>query len=507
VYAERVYATSTADRSTLILLARLRIHHRVICVYIQESDDCAQGPPTCPEAQSPVAVVVAGIILAIFMLWMFYIMRNRHVLQHFTKKYEGAAHRLVPPLAAGGSLCTTAASTYALRAAVLTHESFESFRVIGSIFGILTGFCGLCFGVYSMWKVRRLISTGLGDTDEGLGAMDTYMRDCYSRKHADSAQAGACITDALMQRDFLQDVQRNEREQLRREERDTTARIVGDLEMDPADVVWHEDKPFAEGGFSTVWRVTYRGKIVAAKVLRRSQVAQSMHSTRRWLAGVEREVRILHHLSASENIINVLGVYERADGAVVFMEYASGGTLYDYLHGTSSRLTELETGTSCGGTAKTRTGGTTATGCSTGATSSSSQCNSAGGRSAPNDVDGGGDDSQPALELAHVLPQLELAEQVRILLSIASAMEFCQQQEPPISHRDLKPQNVLLSAHGQWVLADFGASDAMRCVQIVAHTRARVSCCSPCSPCRCLLSTSCCPPCVRSYSVHACFFA
>jgi hypothetical protein len=394
--------------------------------------------------EGPVAVVVAGIILAIFMLWMFYIMRNRHVLQHVSKKYERSAHRIVPPLAAGGSLCTTAASSYALHAALLTHESFESFRVIGSIFGIVTGACGLCFGVFSMCKVRRLISKGLGDTDEGLGAIDAYMRDCYSRKHAGSAQEGARITDALLQRDFLRDAQRNERvytrDLLQRQERDTTTRIMGELEMDPAEVVWHEDKPFAEGGFSTVWRVTYRGEIVAAKVLQRSQVAQSMRSTRRWLDGVEREVRILHHLSACANIINVLGVYERAEGAVVFMEYASGGTLYEHLHGAEvSRSTELETGTSSG----------------MAETSSTRTSSSNGG------------DSQAPHESASVLPQLELAEAIRVLHDIASAMEFCQNQKPPISHRDLKPQNVLRGANGQWMLADFGARPD-RC----AHARA-----------------------------------
>jgi hypothetical protein len=425
-------------------------------------------------------VVVAGIILAIFVLWMFYIMKNRHVLQHFSKKYEAAAHRIVPPLAAGGSLCTTAASSYALHAAVLAHEPFESFGVIGSIFGIVTGFCGLCFGVFSMWNVRQLISKGLGDTNEGLGAIDAYMRDCYFRKHADSAQAGARITDALVQHDFLQDAQRD---QLRREERDTTARIVGELEVDPADVVWHEDKPFAEGGFGTVWRVTYRGEIVAAKVLRRSQVAQSMHSTRRWLAGVEREVRILHHLSVCANIINVLGVYERADGAVVLMEYASGGTLYEHLHCSDSRLSTLGTGTSRGSSsAKTSS--------TAGASSSSS---SSSKNSAPND----GNRTDDSREFASVLtqpPQLELAEQVRILLDVANAMEFCQKQKPPISHRDLKPQNVLLGAHGQWMLADFGASDAPvvschACVLLCAAVLTAV--CPPSA----YLSTPCYPPC------------
>ena len=56
------------------------------------------------------------------------------------------------------------------------------------------------------------------------------------------------------------------------------------------------------------------------EVLRRSQVAQGTHSPRKWLYGVEREVRILHHLSACANIVSVLGVFEQPDGAVVLME-------------------------------------------------------------------------------------------------------------------------------------------------------------------------------------------
>jgi serine/threonine protein kinase len=115
------------------------------------------------------------------------------------------------------------------------------------------------------------------------------------------------------------------------------------------------------------------------------------------LHGVKKEAAILHRLSACDNIVNVLGIFERPEGAVVLMEYASGGTLHDHLHGVS--MADMSTGTGTG------TGASLASGTADG---------------------GGGCES---------LPPLEQAEQLSILIDVARAMVFCYMQDPPVHHR------------------------------------------------------------------------
>ena len=124
---------------------------------------------------------------------------------------------------------------------------------------------------------------------------------------------------------------------------------------------WPEHKPFAEGGFSKVWRVTYRGELVVAKVLARAAGAQSIRNAEAWMHGVKKEVAILHRLSACPNIVTVLGVYETPDGAVVLMEYASGGSLSAYLHSTTADYTSVSMGTGMGAGTSAGTGSGTAT--------------------------------------------------------------------------------------------------------------------------------------------------
>jgi hypothetical protein len=373
---------------------------------------CPHPPASAPCKQAqcsqrgPIVIAVVGVLFALITFWGFFIMRNRKILRHVSKKYEHVAHKIVPPLAAGGSLCTTAASGYALHSAVLSNQPTWSFEIVGSVIGCTTGFLGICYGVYSMLAVRRMIRKGAGtSSDEGLGAMQSYLRVWHARRHLGgstqeraedrSEVEGALASDALIQRDFLMHAQRVDTRNSRRTE---AARVLGALEVDPGEVVWHEDEPFAEGGFGCVWRVKYQGAVVAAKVLRRPQV-NSMQKTKMWLSRVERECRVLALLSECPNIIDVIGIFQQADGAVVLMEYASGGTLYKYLHG-----------------------------------------------------------NQSSRGNANMQPALEVTEQVRILLDIASAMAFCYAQKPAVAHRDLKPENILLGAHGKWLLADFGIS-------------------------------------------------
>ena len=156
-----------------------------------------------------------------------------------------------------------------------------------------------------------------------------------------------------------------------------------------------------------MWRVTYCGEVVAAKVLARPPGAQSIRKAEAWLHGVKKEAAILHRLSACDNIVNVLGIYENSDGAVVLMEYAAGGTLRDYLHGISMDDASTFTGTGTGKSA------------STGSSLANSTAGGAGARAAVGDP----------------LPPLKQTEQLSILIDVARGMVFCYSQDPPVQHR------------------------------------------------------------------------
>jgi serine/threonine protein kinase len=167
---------------------------------------------------------------------------------------------------------------------------------------------------------------------------------------------------------------------------------------------------------------------VAAKVLARALGAQSIRKAEAWMHGVKKEAAILHRLSACPNIINVVGVYEKRDGAVVLMEYASGGSLRDFLHGidTGDSGTGTGTGTGKGGSTSSSTTGTAGTGVG-------------------------------ALPAAPLEP-LRQVVLLSILIDVCQGMAFCYAQSPAVHHRDLKPHNVLRLSNGRWVLADFGIS-------------------------------------------------
>ncbi|NJP06811.1 MAG: serine/threonine protein kinase [Chloroflexaceae bacterium] len=54
---------------------------------------------------------------------------------------------------------------------------------------------------------------------------------------------------------------------------------------------------------------------------------------------------------------------------------------------------------------------------------------------------------------------------------ILSVLEYLHRQEPPIIHRDIKPQNLKLTSEGQVVLLDFGLAKGMQQSQTTTTTR------------------------------------
>jgi AP2-associated kinase len=58
----------------------------------------------------------------------------------------------------------------------------------------------------------------------------------------------------------------------------------------------------------------------------------------------------------------------------------------------------------------------------------------------------------------HTSNFLQESELWRIFKEICEAVEYCHRQSPPISHRDLKVENVLVNDRGEYRLCDFGSA-------------------------------------------------
>lgn len=55
---------------------------------------------------------------------------------------------------------------------------------------------------------------------------------------------------------------------------------------------------------------------------------------------------------------------------------------------------------------------------------------------------------------------LNEAEALAWINQVCDALEYLHARNPPIIHRDIKPQNIIITAEGRAVLVDFGISKA-----------------------------------------------
>ena len=158
---------------------------------------CAVLPPVVPPTLAP--LVVIGAILGVLVLWGFYVMRHRSVLQRFSKKHARLVQKLMPPLTIGGALLSLVASACAFEGS-LTALNTHPWRLYASVFGMTTGVFSLCYGAYCAREVYRAVHSG----DEGrvLGGVSQYMREWFYVNKKD--KRAALASDALIEHDFLE---------------------------------------------------------------------------------------------------------------------------------------------------------------------------------------------------------------------------------------------------------------------------------------------------------------
>jgi serine/threonine protein kinase len=63
---------------------------------------------------------------------------------------------------------------------------------------------------------------------------------------------------------------------------------------------------------------------------------------------------------------------------------------------------------------------------------------------------------------AKICGKIDENELSKFLVHIGSALQYLHQQEPPIVHLDIKPDNILIDNSGNYVLTDFGISTKIR---------------------------------------------
>ncbi len=63
---------------------------------------------------------------------------------------------------------------------------------------------------------------------------------------------------------------------------------------------------------------------------------------------------------------------------------------------------------------------------------------------------------------AKLVGKLDESQIVKFIHDVASGLAFLHEQNPPIIHQDIKPDNILLTDHGDFIITDFGISTRIR---------------------------------------------
>lgn len=94
--------------------------------------------------------------------------------------------------------------------------------------------------------------------------------------------------------------------------------------INPKDITWIEDKPFAFGSFGSIYRVLYERRITVAKMIDLKDVPQkSLEAT---IKEYKKEVALMGELR-SQNTVQILGAVVNPSELIILMEYCEGGDL------------------------------------------------------------------------------------------------------------------------------------------------------------------------------------
>lgn len=64
--------------------------------------------------------------------------------------------------------------------------------------------------------------------------------------------------------------------------------------------------------------------------------------------------------------------------------------------------------------------------------------------------------------VSHHVGQMEESEIWKFILDVSGGLAYLHSQQPPIVHQDIKPDNILITSEGRYVITDFGISRSFR---------------------------------------------
>ena len=167
-------------------------------------------------------------------------------------------------------------------------------------------------------KMLENLSLGLYSTDSHIAELKESM--------ATSEQ----VDEVISKMDSMTKMMKTKGARDIKEERAST------LQIDECDVTWDEEKPFANGTFGDVYRVTYEYNIcIAKKINLKSIPPNRLEATK---SDIFKEIAVMGELRSTFTV-QIFGSIMRRTESIIIMEYCEGGSLRAFLDNSESFLT------------------------------------------------------------------------------------------------------------------------------------------------------------------------